>query len=137
MNHKVFIRPLNTEEYLWKTWKIIVNSLKDKTMSKGRTINGIKSVIEKWGGSITTKEMECETSFKLDHISDKHFSLIERFYREDVEVITYIDGEEKDVFNVPYTNLSFDLLDEILNELETYDIMMDKTMDSCRDEDWN
>jgi hypothetical protein len=81
--------------------------------------------------------MECETSFKLDHISDKHFSLIERFYREDVEVITYIDGEEKDIFNVPYTNLSFDLLDEILNAMETYDVMMDKTMDSCRDEDWN
>jgi hypothetical protein len=106
-------------------------------MSKGRIINGIKSVIDKWGGSITTKEMERETSFKLDHISDKHFSLIERFYRDDVEVITYIDGEEKDIFNVPYTNLSFDLLDEILNAMETYDVMMDKTMDSCRDEDWN
>jgi hypothetical protein len=106
-------------------------------MSKGRTINGIKSVIEKWGGSISTKDMELESSFTLDYISDKHFSLIERFYPNDVEVVTYIDDIEKDVFNVSYEELTFDVLNEILNTMETYDIMMDKTMDSCRDEDWN
>ena len=106
-------------------------------MSKGRTINGIKSVIEKWGGSISTKDMELESSPVYQTLGKDHHILIERFYKDEVEVVTYIHGIETDVNTIPYESLDFDTLDEILNEMLTYDIMMDKTMDSCRDEDWN
>jgi hypothetical protein len=63
--------------------------------------------------------------------------LIERFNLSDVEVITYIHETEVDSFNVSYEDLDEDMLYDIFGELETYDIMMDKTIDSCRDEDWN
>lgn len=105
-------------------------------MSKGRTINGIKSVLKKWNGSLTTKDLEMESSPVYQTLGKDHQILIERFYEDEVEVVTYVHGLEVDTNTIPYESLDFDTLDEILNEMETYDIMMDKTMDRIRDEDF-
>lgn len=106
-------------------------------MGKGRTITAIKAIIDKWGGSISTNDMESESSPIYNQVSKDHYSLIERFYRDEVEVVTYVHQQEVDVFNVSYENIDEDLLEEIYNELEAYDVGMDKTLDICRDEDWN
>lgn len=105
-------------------------------MKRTATIREIKSIIEKWG-SISTRDMECESSPIYNQISKDHYSTIERFYRDYVEVVTYVHEQEVDTFTVEYEDLNDDLLHDIYIELEAYDVGMDKTMDSCRDEDWN
>lgn len=105
-------------------------------MTNNKIISEIKLIIEKWG-SLTTADLETNQSPVYSQFNKDHFSLIERFNLSDVEVITYIHETEVDSFNVSYEDLDEDMLYDIFGELETYDIMMDKTIDSCRDEDWN
>lgn len=105
-------------------------------MTKNKIITEIKTIIERWG-SLTTADLETNQSPVYNQINKDHFSLIERFNQLDVEVVTYIHETEVDTFNVSYEELDEDTLYDILGELENYDVMMDKTIDSCRDEDWN
>jgi hypothetical protein len=106
-------------------------------MGKGTLINGIKTIVNKWQGSVSVIEMECEGNLKLNQTDDGNFDLIDFFYQDEVEVSTYTDNVITDVKTIPYTELSFDLLDEILNELEIYDVSMENAMDSICDEDWD
>ena len=105
-------------------------------MTKEQLIKGIKSVIGKWG-SLTTADMEMSSSPMFNYMSKDHFSTIERFGTDDVEVITYVHEVEVDSNTVSYEDLDYDLLFDIHNELESYDIGMTKTMEKMRDENWN
>lgn len=105
-------------------------------MTKNQLVKGIKKFMGKWG-TLTTKDLEMESSFVFCVMSKDHTSLIERLYSDSVGVVTYVHETEVDEVKVIYENVDYDLLYDIYNELERYDVMMTKTMDKCRDENWN
>jgi hypothetical protein len=53
-----------------------------------------------------------------------------------VGVTTYVHEIVTDETDISYEDLSDDILEEILESLQTYDEYMLKTMDKCRDENF-
>ena len=103
---------------------------------KQETIKTIKQIISDWGGSITDAEMELTSSPIINQVSKDHFSLAESFHLDYVGVTTYVHGIVTDESDIPYEDLSEDILDEIWVVLVDYEEYMLKTMDKCRDENF-
>jgi hypothetical protein len=102
---------------------------------KQKLINGIKSIIEEWGGA-TTSELELGCSPIYNQMGKNNFALVERFNRNGVTVIHYVHDNEVDDFDVDYQELKVDLLEEIYQILEQYNVEQQKTMDRCKDENF-
>ena len=92
-------------------------------MTTTQLIKGIQKVLKR-RGNLTTADMEMNCSPIYTYTDTNHFSTIERFDMEEVEVITYIHEMEVDVFKVSYKHLDYDLLFEIHKELTTFDNQM-------------
>ena len=105
------------------------------TMEKNEYISEIKSIIDKWGG-VTTSELKLDSSPVYNKFGKDSFSLVERFNRDDVTILSYVHENEVDEFNVDYEDLNEDLLHDIHYIIEQYDIGMEKTFDNIRDEDF-
>ena len=104
-------------------------------MNKQETIKTIRGIISEWG-SLTDADMELISSPIVNQVSKDHFSLAESYHLDYVGVTTYVHGIVTDETDIPYEDLSDDTLEEILENLQTYDNYMDKTMDKCRDENF-
>jgi hypothetical protein len=89
-------------------------------MTTTQLIKGIQKVLKR-RGNLTTADMEMNCSPIYTYTDKNHFSTIERFNMEEVEVVTYIHEMEVDVFRVSYKHLDYDLLFQIHNELTTFD----------------
>lgn len=59
--------------------------------------------------------------------------LVERFSVDDVEVVTYLNETEIGEVTMTYEELSDDIIDEIYNLLEQYEIGLEKTFKRCQD----
>jgi len=105
-------------------------------MNKQETIKSIRKIISNWGSPITDADMELISSPIINQVSKDHFSLAESFHLDYVGVTTYVHEIVTDETDIPYEDLSDDVLKEILENLQTYDNYMDKTMDKCRDENF-
>jgi hypothetical protein len=104
-------------------------------MNKQETIKTIRSIISEWG-SLTDADMELTSSPIVNQVSKDHFSLAESYHLDYVGVTTYVHEIVTDETDMSYEDLSDDTLGEILENLQTYDNYMDKTMDKCRNENF-
>jgi hypothetical protein len=104
-------------------------------MNKQETIKTIRGIISEWG-SLTDADMELISSPIINQVSKDHFSLVESYHLDYVGVTTYVHEIVTDETDMSYEDLSDDTLEEILENLQTYDNYMDKTMDKCRNENF-
>ena len=105
-------------------------------MSKQETIKTIRGIISNWGSPITDADMELISSPIINQVSKDHFSLAESFHLDYVGVTTYVHEIVTDETDIPYEDLSEDILDEIWVALVDYEEYMLKTMDKCRNENF-
>ena len=101
---------------------------------KTSKINRIKEILGIWGMT-TTADLELESSPSYFIISNDVCALVEEFTQDYVRVITYNDDIQIDENDVPYEDLSDELIDEIYDIIENYDVAQNKLHDSIRDED--
>ena len=104
-------------------------------MNKQEYISEIKSIVDKWGG-VTTSEMELEASPVYKTFGKDQFQLVERFNRDGVTILSYTHETEVDGFDLDYTELDENLLHEIHQILEEYDVRNEKIFDNIRNEDF-
>ena len=107
----------------------------NNTMNKQETIKTIRKIISNWG-TITDADMELTSSPVVNQMGKDHFSLAESYHLDYVGVTTYVHEIVTDETDMSYEDLSDDVLDEILDNLQTYDEYMWKTMDKCRNENF-
>ena len=91
------------------------------------------------GGSTTTAELQVDSSPCIGGQGTNKMNvstLVEGFNEDDVDIVTYNNETEISDGCIPYEDLAEDTIDEILVLLEEYDVDMNKTMDSTRDEDF-
>lgn len=103
-------------------------------MEKNEQIFEIKRIIKEWG-STTSSELELECSPCINSIGNGKNNvsqLVEHFYPEGVEAVTYHDevilGEEF----ISYDDLNEDILHEIYNIMLEYEAGMLKTEKRCQ-----
>lgn len=104
--------------------------------SKTNTIRDIKNIIRIWG-TITDADMELISSPVINQVGKDHFTLAESYHLDYVGTTTYVHESVTDTEDIPYEDLTQEVLDEILENLQTYDEFMNKTLDKCRDENWD
>lgn len=96
-------------------------------MQKKTIIKNIKSIFERLDETrLTTQELEMSSSPIHKDLGGKSCALIERFNRNDVDVVVYAKDEEIDEYSVDYEELEKNVLEEILYVLEQYEIGMEK-----------
>lgn len=100
-------------------------------INKTELIDKIKTIIATWG-IVNSGELNLDCSPCYATIGNS-VSLVEKFNRNDVDIVTNLDGQEIDEFSKDYEELEQDLLTEILTVLENYDVDMQKTMERCED----
>lgn len=104
-------------------------------MNKVEKISEIKRIIGEWG-SVTSSELQLESSPCINSIGNGKNNvsqLIEHFYNDGVDAVTYHDEIElgEEYFN--YEDLSDEIIDEIYFIMEEYEADMLKTMKRCQD----
>lgn len=82
-------------------------------------IEEIKKIIDEWG-SVSTGEMELESSPLYNYFSKDSYQLIEEFHKENIKVISYVHETEVGEFDVPYEILKYDLINEIYDIIKKY-----------------
>ncbi len=106
-----------------------------ETDRKKILIHEIKRIIEDWGAT-TSCDLQLDSSPCLNSIGNGKNNvceLIEYFNHDGVGTVTYQDELELDENDYPYEDLSLDILEEIANIMEDYDVDMTKTMERCKD----
>lgn len=108
-------------------------------MQKRTIIKKIKAIIEKHGigaeqdKCLTSAEMELESSLCIASLGSTN-QLAEIFGLHKVTAITYDkQDEEIDEDYISYEDLTKDILEEILSDLENYEVDQDKFLESCRE----
>jgi hypothetical protein len=98
-------------------------------------INHIKKVLNTWGIT-TSSELELSSSPVYNNLTGKICTLVENFNLDGVGVVTYDDDIDIYEYDIPYEDLSDDLIDEIYEIIDQYDVAQNKLYDSIRDEDY-
>lgn len=111
------------------TWELIDIS------ERQEKIEFIKKVLFTWGDTSTT-ELELESSPVYNNLTGKICTLVEEFTEDYVRVVTYDDDIYIHEVDIPYEKLSDELIDEIYDLIEQYNIVQEKLYDSIRDEDF-
>jgi hypothetical protein len=107
-------------------------------MTKRKIINRIKSLVEKHQncGCVTMAMMETESSPCIASLGQSTHQLVETLYKDVVEAIVYVHDREEDASLITYENLSDEILNEILEDIEQYDVAQGKLYDNIRSEDF-
>jgi hypothetical protein len=103
--------------------------------TKEGKIRRIKSILENWGNT-TSGELQLDHSPLKSSIGEGKsgvVELVEYFNHSDIGTIVYQNEQEIDENFYSYEELDEDLIDEILNVMENYDVDMEKTMERSRD----
>lgn len=98
-------------------------------MTKQEQISEIKRIINEWG-SVTSSELELESSPCVNSIGNSIGNisqLVEHFYSDGVEAVTYHDEIELGEEYIYYENLNENTIDEIYHIIEQYELSMIKT----------
>jgi len=103
-----------------------------KEESKHSKIAYIKKVIKEWGPT-KSGELQLESSPIMNSLGDGNVcELIEDFYKDGVGTAIYDrNGEEIDWNNYEYEDLSEDLIDQIWNIIEQYEVFNLKFEKRC------
>ena len=107
-------------------------------MEKHEQIAEIKRIIAEWG-MVATYELELDCSPCINSIGNGKNNvsqLVEEFYSTTVKAVTYHDELELGDEEIAYEDLSEDLIDEIYQIMEQYDLAQIKLYDSCKNEDF-
>lgn len=141
-----YFKAQNDEELDLLHWSFLID-IETKEDLTGCNINGIhqnnreakiskiKSIIANWGAT-TASELELESSPCLNSIGNGKVNvseLVEEFYADRVETITYQDELDLGYNSYTYEELPDDIIDEIYDIIVRYDVDMNKTMDRCED----
>jgi hypothetical protein len=97
-----------------KTYKL-------KTPKKSDYIEKIQGIIDNIGLT-TAADMQLSVSPVHQYINTRHFTLIERFDKTTVTVITYVNEEMVDEQDISYEEVSLENLEIISNHLADYAI---------------
>jgi transcription antitermination factor NusA-like protein len=101
---------------------------------KTEKILRIKEIIREWGAT-TTAELEADSSPCISSSGTNKMNvstLVEEFNLSDVKIVTYNNETEIAEDNIPYEDLTEDVIDDILYLLEDYDTDNYKTMQRCQ-----
>lgn len=101
-------------------------------MQKRTIIKKIKAIIAKIG-EVTSTEIQLDSSPCILSIGGHTCQLIETFGQHKVTAVTYIHDREEDEDYISYEDLKKDILEEILFDLENYEVEQDKFLESCKD----
>jgi hypothetical protein len=113
--------------------------MKKGTQSKRTMISRIKALIEKHGTggeydkSLSFGEMEMDHTICIASLGDSTHQFAEVFGQHKVTAVTYVHDREEDEDYIAYEDLSREIVEEILEELESYGDAQDKLMESCKD----
>jgi hypothetical protein len=82
-------------------------------------------------------ELDCSPCIKSMGNGNNNISqLVEEFYSTTVKVVTYLGENEIGEIDLGYEDLSEDIIDEIYNIMEQYDLTQIKLYDNIKDEDF-
>ena len=107
-------------------------------MQKRTIIKKIKAIIEKHGTggefdkNLTAAEMALESSPCINNFKGGCV-LLETFEQHKVTAVTYLNDNEKCEDYICYEDLAKDILEEILSDLENYEVEEDKFLTSCKE----
>lgn len=100
---------------------------------KGEKIAYIKKVIGEWGAT-SCVELNRDHSPSMNSLAGgKVCELVEEFELDGVGTVVYNDETEVDWNNYSYEELSDDIIDEIVEIMEDYEVDMLKTEKRCKD----
>jgi len=122
-----------TEEFKLKE-AYIDSVLEMETDERKLKIQEIRRIIEEWGAT-SSCELELEASPCLNSMGNgkRNVSeLIESFNHDGVGTVVYQDELELDENDYTYEELSDEIIDEISDIMEQYDVSMTKTMNRCK-----
>lgn len=105
---------------------------KKRLTKKESLIKKIKIIVEEWG-SFSINEVEHESSPILSKKGKDTEWLVERVSSNDVNAIKYVHGQDVADDDIPFEDLTIDLLEEILRIAENYEVDMIKTEKRCQD----
>ena len=103
-------------------------------MNKQEVINKIQEVLVRWG-EFGIYEVEHHGTPIVNSIG-KTQQVIEAINNQTVTVTTYVNDIETAEQEIFYSDLSLELLEEILIIADDYDTQEQKVFDSCRDENF-
>ncbi len=101
---------------------------------KTEKILRIKEIVREWGAT-TTAELEADSSPCISSSGTNKMNvstLVKGFNLNNVKIVTYNNETEIAEDNIPYENLTEDVIDDILYLLEDYDTDNYKTMQRCQ-----
>jgi len=104
-------------------------------MTKDEQIIEIKRILrECCEGSISTCDLQAESSpcISSTGTNKTNVSVLAEVFGDDVEISTYVGELEIATGNVDYEDLSEDVIDEIYNLFEQYEVGLDKTLKRCQ-----
>jgi hypothetical protein len=107
-------------------------------MDKTEQIAEIKRIIAEWGCT-TACELELDSSPCINSLGNGKNNvsqLVEMFNSDHVTAVTYHDDNEIGEEDIIYEDLSEDIIDEIYNHLEQYDIAQIKLYGSIKNENF-
>ena len=103
--------------------------------TRQRIVDKISAIIKSVGKSVTTQDLQLDTSPVYKNLSHNRIMLIERFNEDDVDVITYFKDEKFDEDSIEYKDLTVNMLKGILEHLKEYveqqEIDWEKTLKRC------
>ena len=88
--------------------------------TKNDQISEINRIIREWG-AISCGELLLDCSPCVASIGDNIVQLAERFNDNGITAITYVYDREVDECEIPYDNLSEEIVDEIYNIIVEYE----------------
>ncbi len=142
-----YFKAQNDEEIDLLHWSFLID-ITNNTDLTGSNIDGIhqndkeakidriKSILSTWGMTTASElELECSPCLRSTGSNKNNISeLVEEFIEDYARVVTYHNETEIAENDVPYEDLPDDIIDEIHNIIEQYDVEMQKTMDRCKSE---
>lgn len=104
----------------------------DFNSDRSEKIRFIKKVLDDWGAT-NCAELELDHSPSMNSMSDGNISeVIESFDVDGVDTIVYDDEVELEWNNYNYEELSDDIIDEIYDIMEQYEIEQLKLNKNCK-----
>ena len=102
-------------------------------MERQEMINECKRIIGDWGSVNTAeRELDCSPCVRSVGNGKQNVSdLIESFNVDGVEVVVYHDEIELSSYDLKYEDLDDDILAEVHEILDIYDVDMEKTQKRC------
>lgn len=107
-------------------------------MEKNEQITEIKRIIAEWG-TTTASELELDSSPCINSLGNGKNNvskLVEMFNSDHITAVTYHDQNELGEEDIVYEDLSEDIIDEIYNIMEQYNLAQIKLYDSIKDENF-